>query len=254
MLIFNEQTHFERLTQNGFPDKRINRRDMSILAKGWARMGCDAESIVSQLQEFCRVWCKNINPAKYAAMIEDTAREAVENSSVVREPTLISFSRQEMQSVVEVENSDAQRLYFILACIKKFYQRDFIYLNAQSSIQLSELCKLAKVKTAKKNQDYLLFELVQSGHLELSEEHILKFELPKVSLDTADDAVLTFEATDTMIEFFERWYKANYTHCARCKKLIRKGGNKTKYCPECAKKAAAEQRAEYAKRVRQNAQ
>lgn len=254
MLIFNEQAHFERLLQSGFPDKRINRRDMSILAKGWVRMGCDAESIESQLQEFCRVWCKNINPAKYTSMIEDTVHDAMAGSGVVREPTLIAFSRQEMQSVVEVENSDAQRLYFLLACIKKFYQRDFIYLNAQSSIQLSELCKLAKVKTVKKNQDYLLFELVQSGHLELSEEHILKFALPRVSLGTAEDTALTFEASDTMIEFFERWYKANYTHCARCKKLIRKGGNKTKYCPECAKKVAAEQRAKYAKRVRQNAQ
>lgn len=245
MLIFNEQAHFERLLTEGFPDKRINRRDLNILAKGWARMGCDADSIVEQLTEFCRAWCEKANLSKYEQVLDDCAKAAVTDSRVIRPATTLNFTAAELDTIATCGSTEAQRLYFMIACIMKFYQREYIYFNSRSSIKLSELCRLGKVKTPKKGQDFLLYELNMSGNIEFSPDHILKFGFPRISLETAESPALSFEASDAMIDNFIQWQKAHYTTCARCKTVIKKTGNKTKYCPECAKQVANERHAKY---------
>ena len=245
MLIFNEQAHFEKLLTEGFPDKRINRRDLNILAKGWARMGCDTDSIIEQLAEFCRVWCKKANLSKYEQVLNDCAKAAITDSRVICPTTTLNFMATELDAVATCGSTEAQRLYFMIACIMKFYQREHIYFNSRSSIKLSELCRLGKVKTPKKDQDFLLYELNMSGNIEFSPDHILKFGFPRISLETAEAPELSFEASDTMIDNFIQWQKAHYTTCARCKKVIKKTGNKTKYCPECAKQVVNERHAKY---------
>lgn len=250
MLIFNEQAHFERLLTEGFPDKRINRRDLNILAKGLARMGCDADSIVEQLAEFCRVWCKKVNLSKYEQVLDDCVKAAVADSRVIRPATTLNFTATELDAIATCGSTEAQRLYFMIACIMKFYQREYIYFNSRSSIKLSELCRLGKVKTPKKDQDFLLYELNMSGNIEFSPDHILKFGFPRIGLETIEVPALSFEASDTMIDNFLQWQKAHYTICARCKKVIKKTGNKTKYCSECAKQVAAEQKSQYKCRKR----
>ena len=251
MIIFNEQQYTDELLRHGFP-ARISKRDLIVLAKKWRSEGLSDEEIYKKIVHFCEKWCKKFVEAKYQTAILDAVIKSAEPAAKIRKDT-ISFSEKELNAIAmsNTLGKDGRDMLFVMMCVCKMYDRDNLWLNSKSKIQLKDLAKLAGIRGSNYAQELIVHKIIIAGLLDQCYPNLLQL---KVTCLYSDEPELEFTPAEDMVEWWRMWYRLHYTECVECGRTIRRANNKTKYCPECAKRKAAEQKREYNERVKQRNQ
>lgn len=242
MLIFNEKTQYDNLIENGF-EKYPNKRDLIILCKQWLKDGEDKINLKNQMVDFCIKWNSQFNYVKNENLLLGVIKkiENIENeTNVFQFSTNIVLFDEEIERIKKLENKKLQKIAFVMICLAKWRNANFIYLNSESTIKLKDVFKYAGIKATGIEQELTLNELNSCGFTDIQLRPILKYIIPSIIFE--GEIALSFEINENMIS---NWIKIAYPHCKRCGCEIIKRSNKQKYCKECAKIVLKEQKLNY---------
>lgn len=242
MLVFDENVHYEKLINNGF-EKYPNKRDLTILCKHWL----DENNSLSDLElkdkmiAFCIKHNSQFNVARSENLLIKVLNGLKEQPSFEFNKNII-ITKQEINTLKSIKNFKEQKVLFVIICLAKWRNANFIYLNEESTIKLQDIFSLANVKATKKEQLLLLHNLNEQGLIDVQLKPILKCFIP--CINEQDEKVLEFTISDNMIS---EWLWFILPHCAKCNKPFEKNSNKQKYCKDCAKIVKNEQNKSYLK-------
>lgn len=242
MLIFDNSKHYELLLSKGF-EKYPNKRDLMILCEEWIKQGSQFEELQNKMVKFCAEWNSQFNEVKSEGLIK-TVLNGIKNE--LEKGKSFEFSRNlvvyksELDTILSLADKKEQKILFIMICLAKWRNANYIYLNSDSSIKLRDIFSLAQVKGTKKEQFAILHDLNTAHYISTQLRPILKCVIPCIAKD--GEVALQFEVGDTMITNF---LNVIMPHCCRCGKPFEKHNNKQKYCKECAKLVKQEQNKTY---------
>ena len=246
MLVFDKNKQYENLISNGF-EKYPNKRDLIILCEHWLSNGSCIEDLKELMIDFCLKYNSQFNYAKSENLIlsvvkyiEDSANK--ENKFNFCEK--IKIYSTEIEEIEKINDLDLQKIAFVMVCLAKWRNVDFIYLNVGSSIKMKDICDLAMVKATKKNQNLFLYKLNLYKFLDIKLRPLLKCFIPCIT----NSGKIAFECkiNDNIIDF---WETRHATRCLNCGNVFEKQGNKQKYCKECAKIVKNRQNQAYKRKI-----
>jgi hypothetical protein len=230
MLIFNEKDQYKNLLDNGFK-KFINIRDLSILAREWYRQGYDKEHIKNKVIAFCKSKNKDFNEIKY----QDKIIKALENLDRDIFPIkIIKFSLNELNNIKKIKDINAQKVLFVLYCLAKWRDKNWLYINCESKTEIKEIFLLANLNLNKKIKLDILNKLYKYNYINILLRPLLKCEINNFD-NEINEPILEFEINNDMILYYDKWIGKKIITCMRCGKLTRVKSNRQKYCDNCSK-------------------
>jgi len=238
MIIFNKETHYDKLMSRGF-EKYINKRDLIILATHWVEIdNVPQNDIIERLIKFCTKWNSEFNAVKYENLLLSVVKLLNVSHETFSTNKQITFFRQEIDNISKIEDKNLQKVLFIIMCIAKWKNNTYIYLNNGNAMKLSDIFKLAGVKATGKQQELFLFKLNGYGFIKVNLKPLLKYDI--LCLKNIGEAVKAFDVSENMIEYFDELTIKNPITCQRCGKIIEKKVNNQKYCNKCSKEVRLE--------------
>lgn len=247
MLIFDEKKQFERLTSLGF-EKYPNKRDLLILCKFWLKQGCGAECLKDKMVEFCNKWNSKFNYAKteplFLRVLQELFEEKEKNFEFCKE---ISIYTEERDSLLAFPNKKMARVLFVMICLAKWRNANYIYLNSGSSIKLNDIFELARVKATTKEKHQILYQLNELGFIDVQLKPILKIFIPIIKEGDETPIADRITMSDDVVEWILNFI---LPHCARCGKPFEKNNNKQIYCKFCRAELDKEQKLKYIHKIR----
>lgn len=249
MLIFNNELHYKRLIENGF-EKYPNKRDLVILCQEWLKEGYSKKELKSKMESFCQQWNSQFNYAKTEGLLLKVlmAVDKLENEppKFVFNTNIVVFES-EINKIKELKDKNLQKIAFIMVCLAKWKNSNFIYLNYDSTIKLKDIFDYAGIKATGKKQLELLHKLNLNNFVDCQLRPLGKFIIDCITND--GDVALSFKINEEMIQ---NWIDLVCPHCERCGKGFEKNSNKQKYCKECAKIVKNEQTLQIMREKRKN--
>lgn len=242
MLIFDNEKQYQNLINNGF-EKYPNKRDLVILCEHWLKDGLSVGDLRDNICDFCLHWNNQFNIAQNENLIFSVINQVkknIDNKKPFENRTVIIFYKSELDTILEVKDKNMQRVLFVMICLAKWRNANYIYLNSGSSIKLKDIFCLADIKCSKKEQMMCLHRLNECGYTNVQLRPLLKFFIPCIVED--GEPALSFNISENMID---ELLNITLPHCERCGKPYEKQGNKQKYCKNCARIVKNEQNREY---------
>lgn len=239
MLVLNEQKQFQRLLSDGF-EKYPNKRDLCILCKGWLQ---ERKYTDEELKHKMIEFCKNFNSQFNVAKAEDLflrVLKSVHQEITFKFNNTIQITESEISYLKTLNSFKKQKLMFVIICLAKWRNANYIYINNGSSIKVSDLFDIAKIKCTKKEQFKILHELNDCLFIDVQLKPMLKCMIPII--DNSSKPVITFDIDD---DFIFHWENYILPHCEICGKPFERRSNRQKYCSDCAKKVKNEQNKSY---------
>lgn len=243
MLIFDKRKHYEKLIEQGF-EKYPNKRDLIVLCENWLAEGEIVENLYDRIIAFCKKWNSQFRPAKNEQLILSVL-DQINNSTEYKFSlnTNMKFYKTEIEEIKSITDKKLQKIMFIIMCLAKWRNANYIYLNCESSIKLKDIFDLARIKDTKINQMEMLHQLNSSGRIDTQLKPILKVFIPSICED--GECMFEFSINDNMIQ---EWLNLVGVKCLRCGNGFEKNCNKQKYCKNCAKIIKNEQNKSYLNR------
>ena len=238
MIIFSEDTHYQRLIENGF-EKYPNKRDLTIIGKKWLDMGYTIEEIKQKIIDYCMMFCNDFSVAKSENLI-NSVLSALSTGNIPNyfNDTEITIYDGEISQIKKLADKECMKIAFILLCLAKYNKSNAIYLNSTSLIKISDIFNLAKIKCTKKKQYEILNRLSGCQFINVKMKPLLLCEIPIIN-NYDDTESFKVVMNDDIIQV---WYDLIYPHCCMCGKGFEKKSNSQKYCKICAIKIKAENR------------
>lgn len=231
MLVFDEKKHYEKIMENGF-EKYPNKRDLSILCKFWILEGTSIDCLKDKIIYFCKKWNPHFNYAKSEPMILEVLNSFIEvkKENAFEFNPIITIYSSELDAIKKLKDYKLSKLAFVLVCLAKWRNANYIYLNSLSSIKLKDVFLFAEIKGTGK--EYLLFlnKLKNLGFIDVQLKPILKCFIPCIEED--GEIFKEFSISDDMVNVLK---EEILPHCQRCGNPFERITNNQKYCKECAK-------------------
>ena len=231
MLIFNEYEQYNKLMNNGF-EKYPNKRDLLILCKEWSRQGTDESQLIHDMIVFCKKWNSEFNSAKSEMLLMDTLKalkKQKENPPKFEFNKNIKIYKEEVDEIYNIKDKKLQKIAFVMVCLSKWRNANYIYLNSKSSISPKIICDLAGVKITAKQQKQYLHILNDIGFINVQLKPLLKCFIPCIK--ETPNIILNFEINDNMIF---QWNNLVNPKCEMCGMPFDRITNNQKYCKSCA--------------------
>lgn len=241
MLVLNEQTHFNKLIKNGF-EKYPNKRDLLILCNGWmCEKKYSDEELKHKMIEFCKNYNSQFNSTKAETLFLNVLKD-IHKEKKFEFNNHINITKNEVISLKKLDTLKKQKVMFIILSLAKWRNSNYIYLNSGSSIKVSDIFDLAKIKCTKKEQFKLLHELNELGFIDVQLKPILKCMIPICDCEANSVNGIEFDIDDNLIFYWEDYV---LPHCEICGNPFERKSNRQKYCAKCAKVVKNEQNKSY---------
>lgn len=232
MLIFDNNLRFQQLNENGF-EKYPNKRDLLILCEEWSKENQDIHFLQQKIIEFCTKWNDQFIPAQNESLILSTIKQVqkqITNGKSFEFNTNVIIYKSEYETIVALKDKQLQKLAFVLVCLAKWRNANYIYINSKSSIKLKDIFELAEIKCSKKEQALMLHRLNSCGFTDVQLKPLLKLFIP--SICPVGDVVLEFKIGYNLLQYYK---DISYPHCKRCGNAFERMANNQIYCKECGK-------------------
>ena len=241
MLVLNENTHFKKLNENGF-EKYPNKRDLLVLCKGWLQeKEYSDEQLKHKMIEFCKNYNSQFNTSKAEGLFLSVLKD-IHKENKFEFNKHINITINEIKALENLDSFKKQKIMFVILSLAKWRNVNYIYLNNGSSIKVSDIFELAKVKCTKKEQFKILHELNEEGFIDVQLKPILKCMIPICDCDSNSINEIEFDIDDDLIFHWENYV---LPHCEICGNPFERKSNRQKYCAKCAKVVKNEQNKSY---------
>lgn len=170
----------------------------------------------------------------------------------------INITKSEIDTILTLDDIRKQKIAFVLLCTAKY--RDAYKENNEhkTDISVTDLYKMARVVIPQSDRTVFMHFLVQA---QMVEKHnfagVKNKKVLFVSEDPDDQVILSLNETDFLeLAYVYMDYISNhigYGKCEKCGRMIKHSKTKPKkYCEECSKVVATEQKRLWAEKSRKN--
>lgn len=168
----------------------------------------------------------------------------------------IKITQNELDVISSLNNLRAEKILFVLLCMAKQQSIAYGFLEGLVNYQITDLCKTARVSVPAEDREYILHSIVKQGLLGYPKKNDTKCLIVNF-IDNVNDAILILDETDCreLAYIYLSWKNDGngYTKCQKCNRIMKQSKTKPKkYCEECAKKVATEQKRLWAEKNRKN--
>ncbi len=258
-MIFDENTHAEKMIETGFQLKpQYRRKELSVLYKYYASFLMKKDDIEKKLHDFCHFWLRDeYNYVKFIPVIDSIADFA--KKVEIKKAKRIIFTKGELDTLSKIEEEILRRVLFIMMYFGKV--DGFNYCNAKES----EIFKLVKVNVRGEDRGKIVRELYIRGYINptmTGGDKILCCD-ERLLLEDGSDLWIKSGIEDDIGLIVENVYDPIFDYwlvfggkeiktgvCAGCGKKIVKNSNRQKWCVACKEKHRLEEwKEQYRKKI-----
>lgn len=175
----------------------------------------------------------NFDESCYSKLIFDAVKKAHKKPFFNVDNILITKS--ELEVITSLNNLRAEKILFVLLCMAKHQHVVYGFTNGLVKYSLPDLCKMARVSVPTDEREYILYNIVQKGHLNYPKKNDTSCLMVNF-IDHDSEAELSVNEIDCkeLAYVYLNWKNnGGYNRCENCGKLFRKNKNR-KYCRECS--------------------
>jgi hypothetical protein len=231
MIIINEKEYIEDILAEKIPVDNIY-YILILLNKYYNQQGYKKKEIYDKLVDFLILhdeeefnWMNALD-----RIIEKRNKQLIEIE-------YIPITKKELDVIKNIKNKRLERLLFTMLCICKYSNYINIKNNNWVNQNFKEIFKMANIKVTTENQCHLIYNLKELGLLKLSNKiDNLNLQVQIVDNDINSEVVLKITDYRNLGFQYLAYIEDGYIKCEICGCVVKKTGNKMKYCQECAYK------------------
>lgn len=186
--------------------------------------------------EWLKLHHNNFDESNYSNLISDAIKKAhkypfynIEN---------IKITQSELNTIASLDDLRAEKVLFVLLCMAKQQKVSNGFTNGLVKYSLSELCKMARISVPADDREYILYSIVQKGHLGYPKKNNTQCLIVNF-IDDDSEAVLELNEVHCSELSYEylKWKNNNkgYDRCEFCDKVIKQyKSHPRRFCKECA--------------------
>jgi hypothetical protein len=168
----------------------------------------------------------------------------------------IYITQSELDFISNLDDIKLEKIAFVLLALAKYHNEVSGEDNDVVYLKLSEVKNMARINMNRVDFEYFYANLYDKGVLQLNTSPTSTVQIVDFVSHDPDDAV-AFELAE--VDYLELAYVylswkndgKGYARCKKCNRLMRQGKTKPrKYCEECAKVVATEQKRLWAEKNR----
>lgn len=249
-VILDEKKLVKDALEKGIIDKKPM-ITIGLLIKYYHIEGMDKKQINNQIIDFMKKYYKDFSINKWYKKINSAidkfhknANKYKSNSKLI-EIESISITKGELENIEALENLKLEKIAFIMLVYAKI--SNIIMNNNEGWINKScaTICKEAKVSVKKGEKKEMLFNQLYNKQYILQRKNNSKTSI-KVNYQYEDsDEEIIIDNFDEVIYYYLIFKGGKYKKCEICGKYIKvrsSKDNSKKYCNNCAREIAQEQK------------
>lgn len=233
-VVLNEVKEAEKILNSGEVGNKPT-STLFLLGKYYRQKNnLDKTQTSKALDSFMRENYKNYNPVLWENIIEDISKKA--NKYPLREIDSIGITQGELDEISKLVNIKYEKLVFTMLCFAKLYNALSENNNGWVNIRIPEIFRIARV-TVKYKKDKFLFlnDIEKSGLISFSNKNDnLNLKINFVGNDLDKSVITISDFRELGYEYLNYIGDGNFIRCSECGRLVRKSGNKIRYCKDCA--------------------
>jgi hypothetical protein len=176
----------------------------------------------------------NFDESCYSKLISDAIKRA--HKTPFFDVGNILITKSELNTISSLNNLRAEKILFVLLCMAKHQRVVYGFTNGLVKYSLPDLCKVARISVATDEREYILHEIIKSGHISYPKKNDTSCLMINFIDDDSEAGLLVDEIGCKELAYTYLNWKNNggYDRCENCGRLFRKNKNR-KYCHECSK-------------------
>lgn len=176
----------------------------------------------------------NFDESCYSKLISDAIKRA--HKTPFFDVGNILITKYELDTISSLNNLRAEKILFVLLCMAKHQRVVYGFTNGLVKYSLPDLCKAARISVATDEREYILHEIIKSGHISYPKKNDTSCLMINFMDDDSETGLLVDEIGCKELAYTYLNWKNNggYDRCENCGRLFRKNKNR-KYCHECSK-------------------
>ena len=255
MLILNEEQYAKSIFDGQNTDvKSIMAKIRYITRYCVHTLHLNSEDTYSLAVEWLKKHHDNFDESCYSKVLSDAIKKA--EKYPFYHVDSIKITQSELDIISSLDSLRAEKVLFVLLCMAKQQSVSNGFTNGRVKYSITELCKMARISVPSEDREYILYDIVQRGLLGYPKKNNTQCLIVNF-INEADEPALTLDEVDCqeLAYAYLSWKNdgKGYTKCQRCRRMIKQSKTKPrKYCEECAKVVATEQKRLWAEKSRKN--
>lgn len=177
----------------------------------------------------------NFDESNYSNLISDAIKKA--HKYPFYNISSIKITQSELDIISSLNDLRAEKVLFVLLCMAKQQQASHGFTNGLVKYSLSDLCKMARISVPADDREYILYNIVQQGHLGYPKKNNTQCLIVNF-IDHNSDAALELEEPHCQELAYEylQWKNngQGYARCEFCGKVIKQyKSHPRRFCNEC---------------------
>ena len=169
----------------------------------------------------------------------------------------IYITKSELDFIANLNDIKLEKIAFVLLALAKYHNEVSGEDNDMVYIKLNEVKNMARINMSRIDFEYFYANLYDKGVLQHNTNPISTIQIVNFVSRSTDDIAFELQEVDYLeLAYVYLSWKNNgkgYTRCSKCNRLMRQSKTKPrKYCEECAKEVATEQKRRWAEKSRKN--
>lgn len=155
-ILFDEISFAENTLKSGFT-KYMSTNTLKILAKYYFYLGGNAETVKTDLQNFCKRFDENYNETLWEEKILNAIKYAKKEK--IKIPLTVYITKSEIEKIKTIKDYKYEKVLFCLLVYSKYNKQNYeknhnkVVENYFANITTPEILKIAKVFLTRKEQD-----------------------------------------------------------------------------------------------------
>lgn len=235
MLILNEKKYAEELYLGRNSEvKSVTAKVGYITRYQLYALGYNDEDNYSYAVKWMHKHHDNFDESCYSKLISDAVKKA--HKRPFFDVGNISITKSELETITSLNNLRAEKILFVLLCMAKQQRVIYGFTNGLVKYSLPDLCKMARVSVPTDEREYILHELIKSGHIDYPKKNdTCCLMVTFIDDDGATELIVDETDCKELAYTYLNWKNSGgYDRCENCGRLFRKNRHR-KYCYECAK-------------------
>lgn len=237
MLILNEEKWAENLYYGKNSDVKSTVGRIGYITRYQLyTLGYNDQDNYQYTVEWMKKYHGNFDESVYSNLISDAVKKA--HKRPFYKIDNIQITKAELETIASLDDLRAEKVLFVLLCMAKQQSVSNGFINGLVKYSLFELCKMARISVPADEREYILYNIVQKGHLGYPKKNNTQCLIVNF-IDENSDVVLKLNEIHCKELAYEylKWKNNNqgYDRCEFCDVVIKQYKSyPRRFCRECS--------------------